>query len=320
MLRNTHIARLALGSLVIALASSAVAAPKDEVVPDPPAPALWKGEGVTVDEKLGARVPSDARFRTQDGAVVTLGEVLRGELPTILTFNYSDCPMLCSLQLNGLMAVLPKVAEPGAAPEGAAKEGDVAFRIGTQFRIVTVSLEPKESLDRMIKMRERYLEKLPESQRESARRGWTFLAAATPGDAASIRRVASAVGFSYVYIADRAEWAHPAALIFLSTTGTVTRYVYGIEFEPAVVRESIFKAGIAEAATAVGFMNRCYHYDPDASDHSRAGVMALRVGAAGGVVLLIAGLGIMHVIGRSRRARSAQSSQSRDRSVGERVS
>lgn len=269
-----------------------------------PPPATWKGAGVTVDEKLGAVVPVDATFRTQDGALVTLGEVLHGDLPTILTFNYADCPMLCSLQLNGLTAALPLVTQPGAVPGAAASDkGAVAFRIGEQFRLVTISLEPGEQLAKLAKMRDRYIQRLPEAQRSAARRGWTFLAAATPGDGASIRRVAEAVGFAYVYIKERAEWAHPAALIFLSTKGTVTRYVYGIEFAADVLRESIFKAGIAEAATAVGFMNRCYHFDPDANNHSRAGVLALRVGAAGCVVLLIAGLGTMHLVRRSRRAR-----------------
>jgi protein SCO1/2 len=138
----------------------------------------------------------------------------------------------------------------------------------------------------MIAMRDRFVGQLPQGQRAAARDGWTFLVAATPGDGAQIQRVAQAVGFTYVFIPERAEWAHPAALIFLSTTGTVTRYVYGIEFPADMMRESIWKAGLAEPATAVGFMNRCYHYDPGANDHSRAGVMALRIGAAGFVLLL----------------------------------
>jgi hypothetical protein len=55
-----------------------------------------------------------------------------------------------------------------------------------------------------------------------------------------------------------------------------------------------------EPASAVGFLNRCYHYDPDANNHSRAGVLALRIGAAGAVVLLLSGLGMMHVIRKHR--------------------
>ena len=270
----------------------------DDVIVAPPP--TYKGNEVKVDEHLGAHVPTDVRFRDQDGHAVRLGDVLAGPLPTILTFNYSDCPMLCNLQLNGLSAVLPAIGEV---------KDNLAFAIGTQFRIVTIDLEPTDSLAKLGKMRERYLERVTSSptykrggdaQRAAVRAGWTFLVAERPGDDAGIRRVANAVGFSYTYIPERAEWAHPAALIFLSVTGAVTRYVYGIEFDPDVMRASIIKAGTNEPASAVGFMNRCYHYDPDANNHSRAGVMALRIGAAGFVVLFLSALGVMHVIRRAR--------------------
>ena len=151
-------------------------------------------------------------------------------------------------------------------------------------------------------MRDKYVARLPAAdQQASARAGWSFLVAEIPGDGAAIRRVADAVGFSYTYLPERAEWAHPAALIFLSTTGAVTRYVYGIEFATEMMRESIFKAGLSEGATAVGFMNRCYHYDADANNHAHAGVVALRIGAAGFVVLMISGFGLMHMLRKQTR-------------------
>jgi protein SCO1/2 len=297
MLRSIHIAALAIGLLSgTAIAHPDGESPSDVILPPPP---TYKANGVTVDEQVGATIPLDAAFRTSEGTRVTLGELLRGELPTILTFNYSDCPMLCSLQLNGLSSVLPKIAEP---VEMDGKQ--VAFRTGAQLRIITIDLEPSESLAKLAKMKERYIAKLPEAQRPAAVKGWTFLAAATPGDGAAIRRVAESVGFKYVYVEDRAEWAHPAALIFLSTTGVVTRYVYGIEYDPKMMRESVVKAGLAEPATAVGFMNRCYHFDPDANSHTRAGVLALRLGAAGFLVLLGTGLGFVH-LRRRRRSISA---------------
>jgi protein SCO1/2 len=252
-----------------------------------PASPTYEANGVTVDEKTGSVLPLDAQFRTSDGALITLREAIAGELPTILTFNYNDCPMLCSLQLNGLSAVLPELATKATIESSQGKQ--VGFAIGQQFRILSIDLEPNESLEKLAKMKERYIARLPEAQRADAQKGWTFLAAATPGDDTQIRRVADAVGFKYVYIEARAEWAHPAALIFLSTRGVVTRYVYGIEFGADVMRESIVKAGLAEMSTAIGFMNRCYHFDPDAKNHSRSGVFALRLGAAGFVALLVIG-------------------------------
>lgn len=302
MARSTHIAALVIGLLSgTAVAHPQGASPSDDI--PTPAP-TYKANGVTVDERVGAKIPLDAAFRTSEGKPTTLAELISGDLPTILTFNYSDCPMLCSLQLNGLSTVLPKIAEP-VDIDGPDGKKTVAFRTGGQFRIITIDLEPTESLDKLAKMKARYIAKLPEAQRGPAEKGWTFVAAAVPGDAAAIRRVAESVGFKYVYVEDRAEWAHPAALMFLSTTGVVTRYVYGIEYDPQIIRESIIKAGLAEPATAVGFMNRCYHFDPDANSHTRAGVFALRLGAAGFLVLLVGGLGVVHV--RRRRRDSGDS-------------
>lgn len=274
-----------------------------DFIPTPP-PTFAAG-GVTVDERLGQRVPLDAAFRDQDGRRVTLGEVLRGGLPTILTFNYSDCPMLCSVQLNGLVAALPTAARPGPvealAGRGAAAEADAVFRLGEQYRVVTIDLEPSESLEKVARMKEKYVGLLPEAMRPAARAGWTFLVAEIPGEGAAIRRVADAVGFRYTYVKERAEWAHPAALMFLSAAGVVTRYVYGIEFPAPVLRASIFAAGLSEPSMAAGFMFRCYHYDPDANSYAHAGVLAMRLGAASFFVLLLTALGVRHLRKRQHR-------------------
>jgi protein SCO1 len=241
---------------------------------------LYEGNGVTVDEKLGTTLPLDAFLMDQDGHMVRLADVLAGDTPTILTFNYADCPMLCSQQLNGLTASLPALTK--------GDDTKPAMKLGAHFRVVTISLEPNENLTKLSKMREKYLERLVQlgASNRDARAGWTFLTT----DPLTVKRIADAVGFKYVYIQDRAEWAHPAALIMLGSHGVVTRYLYGIEFPPDALRESIWKAGTAEPSTSVGFMFRCYHYDPDAKDHSRAGVLALRIGAGTFVVLL--GFGI----------------------------
>ena len=154
-------------------------------------------------------------------------------------------------------------------------------------------------------MREQYIDAAARRRSATPRAtGWTFLVAATPGDGAAIRRVADTVGFKYTYIPERAEWAHPAALIFLVVDG---------RRHPLRLRHRVrsrddarvdLQGGAAEPATAVGFMNRCYHFDPDANSHARAGVLALRVGAAGFLVLLLSGFGVMHSPSRSSRRSS----------------
>jgi protein SCO1/2 len=296
---------MARAHILVALVCAAGPAYAEVLDVAPPPPPTYEANNVEVIEKLGAQVPLDARFETHDGKSVRLGDVLAGDLPTILSFNYADCPQLCNQQLSGMVKALPELAIPrkGFGPDG---ERETVFRLGTQFRVVSISLDPAETRATLEKMRDRYIDRVVQSPslagtRDAARAGWTFLR----GDSADIARVAAAVGFRYAYIADRDEWAHPAALIMLSSKGTVTRYVGGIEFPDDVMRESILKAGLAEASTATGFIFRCYHWDPDAKDHSRAGVIALRIGAAGFLVLLVTGLGILHLTRRASSAKGA---------------
>lgn len=265
-----------------------------------PPPATFQGSPANVVEHLGTSLPLDAVFKDQDGTLVTLRQVVTGDLPTILTFNYADCPMLCSQQLNGLTAAMPGAAKRGPVP-GSADE--LAFALGEHFRIVTISLEPNESQAKLGKMRAKYIERVGKMADDAGipldktklAAGWTYLS----GDAMQIKRVAEAVGFGYAYVPERGEWAHPAAVMFLSSAGVLTRYVYGIEVSDRVLAESIYKAGLAEPATATGFMLRCYHWDPSASDHSRVGVIALRIGAAGAVAAL-AVFGLFQLIRRKR--------------------
>lgn len=298
-------ARRALAGFVTlaALCGGGLASAHDSDISETPiAPSpLYQGNDVKVAEHLGTIVPLDAAFETSEGKAVTLGELVTADdRPTILTFNYSDCPMLCSLQLNALVAAIPEMAVPG--PVNGYTLKDAVLRVGDQFRIVTIDLEPNESIEKLAKMKARYVERLPEDQRAKARDGgWTFLHAAKRGDGSQIQRVAEAVGFSYTYIADRAEWAHPAAVMALAPTGKVTRYVYGIQFPADVMRETMFSAGISEPKSSSGFLLRCYHFDPSTKDHSRTGVLALRVGAVGFMVLLFAGLGVFHFVRRSPR-------------------
>ena len=263
-------------------ASAAIAADGE---PTTPAPAPLAA--VRVDEQLGAQVPLSLRFRDHQGREVSLGELVRGDLPVVLTFNYASCPMLCSMQLNGLVAALP----------------DMKLAAGRQFRVITVVIEPREELARAVDMREGYLDKLGEHdttlRSSAAGDGWSFLLAATEGDDRAIRALADAVGVRYHYVADRAEWAHPGVLVFLSPSGTVTRYVHGIQFDPVELRQSVMRAGVAEPSASVGFLQRCFHWDPTANSKARFGRQLMMFGAGVFAAVLIIAVGLAHYLRRA---------------------
>lgn len=240
-------------------------------------------QGLEVDEKQGAEIPRALSFRDDTGAPVVLGSYLDRELPIIMTFNYSNCPMLCSVQLDVLARALQKMK----------------WRVGRQFRIITVSLDHTETPEVAARTKERYVSLFAEAERENVRAGWHFLT----GDESAVAALTDAVGFRYRYVARNKEYVHPATLIFLSPWGTVTRYFHGIGYVPEQLDTSIFQAGAGEYGVSLGFLLACFSHDPDADSHAKTGQNVMRYGALGFAVLFLSGLGAWHYT-RSRKSRT----------------
>jgi protein SCO1/2 len=270
---SVHLGMLATVSIIVsavAWGAEVRTAIADEPMPVPPG--VFKG--VEVVEKLGAQAPLDARFRDHTGKDVTLANVVRGDLPVLVTFNYSSCPQLCDLQLNGLVNAL----------------ATVRLVPGKQFRLVTVILAPAETPERAAKTRAHHVEKLRslggDVGRDGGVDGWTFLVSRDGKDEHAIKAVSGAVGFGYRYDARQDEYAHPATLVALSASGVVTRYVHGITPVGVDLEQTIVKAGLAEQSASSGFVMSCFHWDPDG--RAAWGRKLMRYGAFSFASVLIA--------------------------------
>ncbi len=247
-------------------------------------PAQWNGnqpdelEGLTVDERLEQRVPADLVFVDSAGAELTAAQALTGDVPTILTFNYSDCPMLCSMQLNGLVDAIE------------ASE----LRLGEDFRVVTIGLDPLETPERAAKTRARYYDELG---LDPARAGWSFLL----GDEPTIRRAAESVGFGYRYVEDSGEYAHAAVQMVLMPDGRVSRYLYGVDVPGRDLRLALVEASEGRIGTSVdAFLLFCFHYDPGTGGYTFAWT-TMRLGGALTIAALLGGL---YWLRRARRAQA----------------
>lgn len=219
-------------------------------------------EEVDVVERLGERVPLDLTFTDAAGNEVTLADYVDGELPVLLTLNYFECPMLCGLQLNALLDAL--------------REMD--WTPGEQFRIVTISIDPDEGPELAAPKQRGYLDEL---DREGAE--WAFLT----GDLANIEAVAEAVGFGFNYVPDQDEYAHPAALMFLSPDGMISRYLVGLMYEPRDVKFALLEAADGKVGSPVEqLILSCFVYDPETGGYVQNAMFIMRVGGLVTVLLL----------------------------------
>jgi protein SCO1/2 len=213
---------------------------------------------VTVEQKLGNQVPLDLPLINSLGQKMRLGDYL-GDKPLILTLNYSNCPMLCNVQLNQLAQSLEK--------------GEL--KIGVDFRLLSVSIDPTETDQRLRDTKAKYIEQVPSHPK--SRDGWAF----TRTSVGVVKKLAEEVGFSYKYNPSTKEYAHPAMLAFLSPDGVITRYSLGVAFPPDQMKLALVEAGQGEVGGVVDqFVLWCYSYDPSENSYVPQAWKMMRLGGA----------------------------------------
>lgn len=266
--------RSVLAALFLALAVAPVAAAAaQQLSPSEMA------QRVGIDQKLGARLPADLLFRDSDGGAVRLADLL-GERPLVLALVYYECPMLCSVAMEGLTRNM-KV---------------LGLELGADYDVVTVSIDPDETPAVAAARKRRYLADLGRDD-AGAQAGWHALT----GDPEAIERLAETVGFRYVYLAEADEYAHGAAVMVVTPQGELSRYYYGVEYPPRDLRFGLVDAaggGIGSLTDQLLLL--CYRYDPITGRYGFAIWSALRVGA----ILTVAGM-VLFIVTSLRRERLA---------------
>lgn len=228
---------------------------------------------VAIDQRLNEQVPLGLAFRDEDGRQVTLGDYF-GKRPVILTLAYYECPMLCTLVLNGLTKSLKTMS----------------FDPGDEFEIVTVSFDPRDTPATARAKKDTYVK---EYGREGAAEGWHFLT----GDEASIHALTEAVGYHYNWVPGENQFAHAAAIMVLTPDGKLARYFYGVEYAPRDLRLGLVEAGRGEIGSPIDqLLLYCYHYDPMTGTY---GAVAMNLVRAGGALTVLA-LGVFIAVMRRR--------------------
>lgn len=230
---------------------------------------------VDIIQKLGNKIPMDLPFVDEFGKDVKLGDYF-GKRPVVLALVYFECPMLCTQVLNGVFATME------AMP----------FTAGNEFDLLVISFDPGETPPLALQKKNAYFERY---RRPGSEKGLHFLT----GRQDAITKITDAVGFKYVYDASIDQFAHPAALTVLTSSGEISKYLYGIEFAPRDLRLALTEAGQGKVGTAVDqALLYCYHYDPESGKY---GFVIMNVVRLGGI-LTVALLGFFIV--RNVRGRS----------------
>lgn len=222
--------------------------------------------GVGIDQRLNAQIPLDLVFRDASGKTVRLGDFF-GQKPVILSLVYFNCPMLCTMEENGLLQALKLLK----------------FTAGKEFNVLTISFDPHDTTEMAANKRRIYLSLYG---RRAAANGWHFLT----GDEASIQALTEAVGFHYKYNPVTHLFSHAVAIMVLTPGGKLSKYFYGIQYPSEYLRLGLVQASNGKIGSPVdALILYCCQYDPATGKY---GLIINRALMAGGIITVLC-LGIL---------------------------
>jgi protein SCO1/2 len=226
---------------------------------------------VSLEQQLGAQVPLDVVFTDDDGRSALLRDYFNG-VPVILALVYYDCPQVCPLVLEGLARSLRPLN----------------FSAGEQYRVLAVSIDPRETAKVAADKRRSVLG----STRPETAAGWHFLTGLEP----AIATVAEAVGFRYRKNekSDAGTYVHPTGIMILTPDGKISRYLYGFDFPPRDLRLSLIEASGGRIGSPVDqLLLLCYEYDPRTGKYTMTILNILRMSGIATIVALGGGLALL---------------------------
>lgn len=224
-----------------------------------------KSAEVGIFEHLDETLPLDLKFINDNNQVVTLRQLINK--PTILSFVYFDCPGMCSPLLDGVGTVISKTD----------------LKLGTDYQVITISFNFRDTPEKAKEKKDRLIEKYSKGNGDA----WMFLTT----DSATIFKITDAAGFKTKAVG--LDFVHPSAILAISPTGKITRYLYGINYLPIDFKMAIIEANKGQSRPTIQkIMDICYSYDPE---NKRFTLDILKISATIIIFILLILIAILYI-------------------------
>lgn len=221
-------------------------------------------EKVDIINNLGEKISRNIQITTDQGEQISLGDILDKEIPVVLLMGYYDCPMLCSLVLNGLSKGL---SESGLIP-------------GKDYFALTVSIDPNEKADLAKRKKDNYIQTYFSQIKNDF---WIF----STSTQENIDTLSEQLGFIYSYDKGIEEYAHPAVTYILTNEGIISNQLFGVNPTSIDLKLSILNAQDNKIASIFDkILLYCYRYDPEAGSYTMVASNVMKAAGLSTVFLM----------------------------------
>jgi len=242
-------------------------APNDDPLGVNRLPEIAKDIGV--DSKLGDIIDFDVPFHDEENRFVRIGQYFKDK-PVVLSFNYSNCPKLCSVQLENMVNTLVQTK----------------FKVGKDFEMISISIDPLEQVSRAKQAKEKYSRMYNDGESVD---GFHFLT----GDAQEIKYMTELCGFRYKYVPRQKLYSHSPVFILISPKGKIARYIHGLDYDPVTIERALVETAEGKIGSPINHLAwalGCYLFDESTGKYTFQAMAIMRIGAFLTMAALVVGL------------------------------
>jgi protein SCO1/2 len=238
-------------------------------------PAWQKNAGI--DQNLNRPLPLNDTFKDESGRDVRLGDFFNHNRPVMLALMYYNCRMLCPQVLHGMASALHQSG----------------FNAGRDYDVVVASIDPSDTPADATAEKQHFLAMI---DAPGAAESVHFLTAQQN----SIGDLAQATGFHYVRVpgpdGKMDQFAHSSVIMIATPDGRLSKYLFGVDYQPRDVRLAIIQASTRHIGTLSDLvLLYCCSYSPS---QGRYTVAVLRILGLAGLGSLLAVIGMLWLLSK----------------------
>jgi len=190
------------------------------------------------DQHLGAQLPLQTVLRDGSNVDETLQQRAHGK-PLVIALGYFNCRHLCDTVMQSLAHA---VAGAGLQP-------------GRDLEVMFLGIDPREGPEAA----QRAMRHLAGTVPAAWPTRWQYL---TPSPQA-LRDIAHPLGFRYFRDPRLDEYVHPAGIVVVTPQGRISRYLFGVDYQPGTLRLAIVEASRGALGSLTDrLVLLCCGYDP----------------------------------------------------------
>jgi protein SCO1/2 len=231
-------------------------------------PSWQKNAGI--EQNLNHALPLGDSFKDESGRNVKLGDLFHQNRPVMLALMYYNCQMLCPQVLSGMASALRQSG----------------FHAGREYDVVVASIDPSDTPPDAAAEKQHFLSMIEAAP--DAGGSVHFLT----GPQGSIADLAQATGFHYVRVpgpdGKMTQFAHSSVIMIATPDGRMSKYLFGVEYQPRDVRLAIIQASTHRIGTLSDLvLLYCCSYSPTQGRYTVAVLRILGLAGLGSVLAVL---------------------------------